>query len=151
MIWQQHRGAFGIAGLAILVVLWYWFRPEKLFLNQRVNESAPATLIAQQPLFIGSLQREGAAGDTSGRVSVVKSGGGLELEISGLTSVAAKSFTVALAAPGNETHATELGPATSGAKVDLAIPRGIDPAVRKDVLLMDDSHHVLAKASLEAF
>jgi hypothetical protein len=58
---------------------------------------------------------------------------------------------VALAAPGNETHATELGPATSGAKVHLAIPRGIDPAVRKDVLLMDDSHHVLAKASLEAF
>jgi hypothetical protein len=42
-----------VGASVVLVGFWYWFRPERLFTNKRVNEAAPSMAFAQndQPLF----------------------------------------------------------------------------------------------------
>jgi hypothetical protein len=56
-------------GLPILVAAWWAFRPEKLWINQRVNEPAPfASRSEPRPLFTGRLERK--AHPTSGRATV---------------------------------------------------------------------------------
>ena len=58
-------------GLPILVAAWWAFRPEKLWINQRVNEAAPfASASDPQPLYTGRL--EGKAHQTSGRATIYK-------------------------------------------------------------------------------
>jgi len=44
-------------GLPILIVAWLAFRPEKLWINQRVNEPAPfASRSEARPIFAGRLE-----------------------------------------------------------------------------------------------
>jgi len=62
----------GLTGIPILVGAWWAFRPEKLFINQKVNEAAPASLSADpEALYTGKL--EGKAHQTSGRATIYKS------------------------------------------------------------------------------
>jgi hypothetical protein len=62
-------------GLPILIVAWLAFRPEKLWINQRVNEPAPfASRSEAWPIFAGQL--EGRAHPTSGRATIYESLGG---------------------------------------------------------------------------
>lgn len=56
-------------GLPILVVAWWAFRPEKLWVNVKVNEPAPVGATADsQPLYTGLFAAR--AHPTSGRVSI---------------------------------------------------------------------------------
>jgi hypothetical protein len=58
-------------GLPILVAAWWAFRPEKLWINQKVSEPAPfASSTDPQPLYTGRL--EGKAHQTSGRATIYK-------------------------------------------------------------------------------
>jgi len=58
----------GLAGVA-LVAAWWVFRPEKLWVNVKVNEPAPSGASADlQPLYTGLLA--GKAHPTSGRASI---------------------------------------------------------------------------------
>jgi hypothetical protein len=62
-------------GLPILIVAWWAFRPEKLWINQRVNEPAPfASRSEARPIFAGRL--EGRAHPTSGRATLYETLGG---------------------------------------------------------------------------
>jgi hypothetical protein len=55
----------------VLVAAWWAFRPEKLWINQKVDEPSPfASTADPQPLFTGTL--EGKAHQTSGRATVYK-------------------------------------------------------------------------------
>ena len=64
-----------IIGLPILIVAWLAFRPEKLWINQRVNEPALfASRSEAWPIFAGQL--EGKAHPTSGRATIYESLGG---------------------------------------------------------------------------
>lgn len=63
MIWSA-------LALIILFGLWYAFRPEKLFINKRVNEPAPAALAQLTPLYTGTFRS--AAGQTSGRATIYR-------------------------------------------------------------------------------
>jgi Electron transfer DM13 len=59
-------------GLPVLVAAWWAFRPEKLWINEKVNEPAPfASSLDPQPLYTGRL--EGKAHQTSGRATIYKS------------------------------------------------------------------------------
>jgi Electron transfer DM13 len=63
-------------GLPILAAAWWAFRPEKLWINQRVNEPAPfASRSEPQPLFTGRL--EGKAHPTSGRATIYDASDGV--------------------------------------------------------------------------
>lgn len=62
------------ASLPILVGLWWAFRPEKLWINQTVNEPAPFDTSGDpEPIFTGQFQ-----GKTGGRVTVFKKPNGKE-------------------------------------------------------------------------
>jgi hypothetical protein len=62
-------------GLPILAALWWAFRPEKLWINQRVDEPAPfASRSEPRPLYTGRL--EGKAHPTSGRATIYEASDG---------------------------------------------------------------------------
>lgn len=85
--WASRKKAI-LAAIAIpaLVAAWWAFRPEKLFLNQKVNEAAPAALSSEpEPLYTGRL--EGKIHSTSGRATVYKTAEGKEyLSLSDFTT-----------------------------------------------------------------
>jgi hypothetical protein len=65
-----------LIGIPVLVGAWWAFRPEKLFINQKVNEAAPASLSSEpEALYTGTL--EGKAHQTSGRATIYKSKDGI--------------------------------------------------------------------------
>jgi len=70
--WLSRRKWILVAvGLPILVAAWWAFRPEKLWINEKVNEPAPfASNTDPQPLYTGRL--EGKAHQTSGRATIYK-------------------------------------------------------------------------------
>jgi hypothetical protein len=56
-------------GVLVLILAWWVFRPEKLWVNQKVDEPAPfASSSDPQPLYTGLLT--GKAHPTSGRASI---------------------------------------------------------------------------------
>jgi Electron transfer DM13 len=56
-------------GIPILIVAWWFFRPERLWINHKVNEPAPFASAAQ-PVFTGRL--EANAHPTSGLATIYK-------------------------------------------------------------------------------
>jgi Electron transfer DM13 len=72
---SRNKLILSFAGIAVLVGAWLAFRPEKLFINQKVNEAAPfAADSEQQPVYTGKL--EGKIHQTSGRATFYKSADG---------------------------------------------------------------------------
>jgi hypothetical protein len=64
-----------LLGIPVLAAAWWAFRPEKLWINQKVDEPAPfASTGDPQPLFTGTL--EGKAHQTSGRATIYGSPAG---------------------------------------------------------------------------
>ena len=64
-----------LAAIPVLAGAWWAFRPEKLWVNQQVNEAAPAGLSGEpQALYTGKL--EGKTHGTSGRATIYKDGSG---------------------------------------------------------------------------
>jgi Electron transfer DM13 len=62
-------------GIPVLAAAWWAFRPEKLWINQKVNEPAPfASTGDPQPLYTGTLA--GKAHQTSGRATIYGSPAG---------------------------------------------------------------------------
>jgi len=74
--WLSRRKWVLVAvGFPVLVVAWWAFRPEKLWVNQKVNEPAPFVASTDpQPLYTGRL--EGKAHPTSGRGTIYKTSDG---------------------------------------------------------------------------
>jgi hypothetical protein len=75
-----------LMGVPALVGAWWVFRPEKLFINQKVNEAAPVALSSEpEALYTGKL--EGKVHPTSGRATIYKSADGKEyLRLSDFTT-----------------------------------------------------------------
>jgi hypothetical protein len=64
-----------LIGFLVLVYAWWAFRPEKLFINQSVNEAAPfASASEPRPIFTGRLDRK--IHPTSGRATIYKTADG---------------------------------------------------------------------------
>jgi hypothetical protein len=73
----RNRIVLAVIGIPALLGLWWAFRPEKLFINQKVNEAAPASLSSEpEALYTGKL--EGKAHQTSGRATIYKQSDGKE-------------------------------------------------------------------------
>jgi hypothetical protein len=71
-VWSSRKKMIlSLIGIPVLVGAWWAFRPEKLFINQKVNEAAPfASGLEPQPIFTGKL--EGKIHLTSGRATIYK-------------------------------------------------------------------------------
>jgi hypothetical protein len=83
---SRKRGILAAIGIPVLVAAWWAFRPEKLFINQKVNEAAPAALSSEpEALYTGRL--EGKVHSTSGRATIYKSSDGKQyLRLSDFTT-----------------------------------------------------------------
>lgn len=149
---RRYRNSLVLGALLLASGFWWLFRPERLFINQQVNETASAWVTAPQPIFTGSLQSAAGANQTDGRVNIVKNGGRLQLQIDNFESKASKSFGVALAPRMDSmAGAQTLGDITIGGHEKLTLPSGIDPAIDKSVLLTNASNRIVATATLEPF
>jgi hypothetical protein len=86
----------------LLVAAWWAFRPEKLWINQRVSEPVPFTNGGEpQPLFTGLL--EGKVHETSGRATIYKSSDGKKyLRLTDFMTSNGPDVHVLLARGGNE-------------------------------------------------
>ena len=74
---RTHKKWIVIAALPVMIALWWAFRPEKLWISQRVDEPASfASTGDPQPLYTGTL--EGKVHQTSGRVTIYKRPDGTE-------------------------------------------------------------------------
>ncbi|SRR6266496_2202320 len=72
---SRNNLALVLIGIPVLGGAWWAFRPEKLFINQKVNEAAPAALSSEpEALYTGRL--EGKVHQTSGRATIYKSADG---------------------------------------------------------------------------
>ena len=66
-----------VVSIPVLIAAWWAFRPEKLWINQKVSEAAPfASSGDPQPLYTGRL--EGKAHPTSGRATIYGGAGGMQ-------------------------------------------------------------------------
>jgi hypothetical protein len=83
---SRNRWILILTGVPVLVGAWWAFRPEKLFINEKVNEAAPAALSSEpEALYTGRL--EGKAHQTSGRATIYKAADGREyLRLSDFTT-----------------------------------------------------------------
>ena len=69
---SRRKWVWFAIGLPILIIAWLAFRPEKLLINQRVNEAAPfASRSEARQIFAGRL--EGRAHPTSGLATIYES------------------------------------------------------------------------------
>jgi len=72
---SRNKWLLVVIGVPVLVGAWWAFRPEKLFINQKVNEAAPAALSGEpEALYTGKL--EGSLHQTSGRATIYNTADG---------------------------------------------------------------------------
>src|SRR6266487_4392983 len=72
---SRNKWILALIGVPVLAGAWWAFRPEKLFINQKVNEAAPAALSSEpEALYTGKL--EGKIHPTSGRATIYKAADG---------------------------------------------------------------------------
>jgi hypothetical protein len=83
---SRKKLILSLIGIPVLVGAWWAFRPEKLFINQKVNEAAPVSLSSEpEALYTGRL--EGKAHPTIGRATIYKSADGRQyLRLSDFTT-----------------------------------------------------------------
>jgi hypothetical protein len=68
----RNKWILSLVAIPVLTGAWWEFRPEKLFINEKVNEAAPFAASGEpQPIYIGML--EGKAHPTSGRATIYRS------------------------------------------------------------------------------
>jgi hypothetical protein len=71
----RRKRILAAVGLPVLIAAWWAFRPEKLWINQKVNEPAPFVSSSDpEPLYTGRL--EGKVHQTSGRATIYKTSDG---------------------------------------------------------------------------
>ncbi len=160
---RRHKAVTVLAAIAVLGGLWYLFRPEKLFINKRVNEAAPfAADTSDQPIYTGLLKSK--LHETSGRASVYRDANGtLTLQLTDFHTSNGPDVHVVLAAggdpglranaPGTTLTSVEVG-ALKGNEgdQDYKLPSTIDLAHYNTVVIYCERFHaVFGTANLESF
>jgi hypothetical protein len=103
-----NKWILAVIGIPVVVVTWWAFRPEKLFINQKVNEAAPAALSSEpEALYTGRL--EGKVHQTSGRATIYKNAEGkMYLRLSDFTTSNGPDVHVLLAKAEDKTLVQEI-------------------------------------------
>jgi hypothetical protein len=160
---RRHRIGTAIVSIVLVVALWYLFRPEKLFINKKVNDAAPfAQGNSDQPLYTGTFKT--AVHDTSGRASVYRnSNGSLSLQLTDFHTsngpdvhvVLTKSSDPALAktTPGTALESLEVAP-LKGNEGDqqYTLPANVDLTQYNTVAIYCERFHaVFGSANIQPF
>ena len=148
---SRHKRILTVASLPILAALWWAFRPEKLWINQKVNEPAPFATSVTQPIFTGRFN-----GKTGGRVTVFeKPGGEKYLRLRELTVPDGVDAHVELAKDGSKAgvDSIDLGPLKRDAgDRNYDLPAATDLTKYNAVAIYDKrSDSAFSLAKLEPF
>ena len=140
-------------GLPLLVALWWAFRPEKLWINEKVNEAAPFDTNADpRPVLTGRF--EAKAEQTSGRVTIYKKPGSEEyLHLSDFATANGEDVHVVLGRGNGDLDGIDLGPLKSNqGDQNYDLPAATDLS-RYDaaVIYSAQSRTVVGLAKLEPF
>jgi hypothetical protein len=142
-------------GLPVLVALWWAFRPEKLWINQKVNEPAPFDTSADpKPVLTGRF--EGKSQQTSGRATIYKKLGGAEyLRLSDFATSNGDDVRVELAQDVGKAalDRIDLGPLKSNqGDQNYDLPQATDLSKYNIVVIYSgQSHAVFGLAKFEPF
>jgi hypothetical protein len=161
--WLIRRRWLLIAvGVPVLVALWWAFRPEKLWINQTVNEAAPfATSADPQPILTGRFA--GNTQQASGRATIYKKPGGEQyLQLSDFTTPGTTEVHVLLvrsddqnlsqAVASGSPDSVDLGPLKSNQGDQTYDLPGTADLNRYDaVAIYGEAGHILGLAKLEKF
>jgi len=157
---SRYKGTLIAAAIPILAALWWAFRPEKLWVNQTVNEAAPfTTAAAPEPLFTGQFD-----GTIGGRATVFKKSDGSEyLGLKDLTVPGGAEAHVELATTADVSRAQNGGTTGSGS-IDLGalktgpgdqkydLPKGADLSKYDVVAIWDKrADSAISTARLQPF
>jgi hypothetical protein len=143
----HRKKTFAALGLLVLAAAWWAFRPEKLFINKRVDEPAPfAASSGPQPVLTGPL--EDAAHDTVGRATIYQEPGGRQyLRISGLSS-SPSQLQVELQGKGPGIH---LGALKTPNEQSFDLAASVDVNQYDSVTIYTDQSGAFATATLQPF
>ena len=143
----RRKRILAAIGLPLLVAAWWAFRPEKLFINERVNEPAPFLATSEpQPVATGRL--ENRAKVTLGRATIYKTPRGLHyLRITDL-SVPAAQLRVGLRGAGPE---IDLGALNGPGEQSFDLLASVDLSQYDSVAIYDQHTDTVAIAKLEPF
>jgi hypothetical protein len=159
----RRKWILASVGLPVLVALWWAFRPEKLWINEKVNEAAPFdTSGGPQPILTGRF--EGKSQQTSGRATIYQKPGREEyLRLSDFTTSNGGDVHVVLARSGDQRLAQDAGKNDLDS-VDLGSLKGIQGDQDYDlpratdmnkydavVVYSEQSHAVFGVAKLKPF
>jgi len=105
---SRRKRILAAIGIPVLVGAWWAFRPEKLFINQKVNEAVPTALAAEpEALYTGRL--EGKVHQTSGRATIYKLADGKQfLRLSDFTTSNGPDVHVLLVRPDEKALGQEI-------------------------------------------
>lgn len=147
----RRKWILAAAGLPVLAVLWWAFRPEKLWINQSVNEAAPFETGADaQPVLTGRF--ESKAQQASGRVTVYKQRGGAEfLRLNDFTLSNIPDAHVELTRVGDRIPEVDLGPLKRNPDQNYGLPAPTDLNKYDVVIYSERFHSVVGLARLEPF
>jgi hypothetical protein len=142
----RRKKTIAAFGLPVLVAAWWAFRPEKLFIDARVNEPAPFLASSDpQPVLTGRLE---GAGGAVGRATIYKTPQGRRyLRISGLSSSAAQLTAVLKGARSEINLGVIQGPGEQ--KFDL--PATFDLNQYSSVAIYADASNTFAIAKFQPF
>jgi hypothetical protein len=140
-------------GVPALVIAWLAFRPEKLWINQKVSEPAPFDTSGEpQPVLTGRF--EDATRETSGRATIYKKAGGEEfLRLKDFMTPDAGEVHLGLAQSVDSNPGIDFGPLKSDQRdQDFDLPPSTDltryPAV---VIYSEQRRAVIGWAKLNPF
>jgi hypothetical protein len=140
-------------GVPVLVVLWLAFRPEKLWINQKVSEPAPFDTSGDpQPLLTGRFDDQTRR--TSGRATIYKKPGGEDfLRLKDFMTPDATDVHVGLAHSIDSSLGIDFGPLKSDrGDQDYDLPPATDLTGYQAVVLYSERRRaVIVSAKLEPF
>jgi hypothetical protein len=146
----QRKWMFAAVGLPVLLALWWAFRPEKLWINQKVNEAPPFETSADpQPILTGRF--ESKAQPTTGRATVYQTPGGAAfLRLSDLATRNGEDLHVELE---DNLHRSDLGTLKSNTGDQTYYLPAATDLKRYDaaVIYSERSRTVFGVAKLEPF
>ena len=157
---SRHKRILIAVFLPVLVALWWAFRPEKLWINQTVNEAAPFDTSGDpEPIFTGQFD-----GKVGGRVTAFKKPNGQEyLRLKDLAISSDADAHVELAKSGEVSQSQgaakagldsiDLGPLkTDPGDQNYDLPASVDLTKYDAVVIYNKrTSAILGSAKLEAF
>jgi hypothetical protein len=149
----RWKWALLAVGLPVLVGLWWAFRPERLWVNQKVNEPAPFDTSADpKPVLTGRF--EAKAEQTSGRATIYRQPDGEEyLRLSDFAALNAPDAHVLLGRRESDLESIDLGPLKSNqGDQNYDLPAATDLSKYEAVAIYSERlHTIIGSAKLEPF